>query len=150
MVARPRLIPPIYFATALAGMMVLNRWIPVTTVMPRQVAWAGFALWAAGFTCSFWGGTELYLAGTPLRPFEHSTALVTHGIYRISRNPIYLGLVVFLTGSALVMGTATPLLGPPVLVITLQRGFIRHEEEALEETFGGEYRRYKEQVRRWI
>lgn len=147
---RTRLVPPIYFAIALAAMFALDAALPLARPIPARAAYAGYLLCAAGFGISFWGGSQLFRAGTPLRPFEESTTLVTRGLYRISRNPIYLGLVLLLTGTALAMRAVTPLAVPPLLIMALQRSFIRHEERALEERFGEEYRCYKRRVRRWI
>ena len=89
-------------------------------------------------------------AGTAIPPWEPTTALVTTGVYRFSRNPIYLSVVLIYVGLSLLFawGWALLLL-VPVLVI-LQLAVIRREEAYLERKFGASYLRYRESVRRWL
>lgn len=89
-------------------------------------------------------------AGTAVEPWRPSTALVTDGVYRFTRNPIYLGMALLYLGSALALdsGVALALLAP--LLATVQVGVIGREERYLESKFGDEYRRYRASVRRWI
>jgi protein-S-isoprenylcysteine O-methyltransferase Ste14 len=83
-------------------------------------------------------------------PFEKSTTLVTGGWFRMTRNPMYLGLTLILAGVALIDGTLGALLPLPVFVGILHFRFIRAEEHFLEGIFGEQYRSYRMQVRRWI
>ena len=85
----------------------------------------------------------------PLRP-ENTTELITTGLYTITRNPMYLGMAIMLTGAALILRSLSPLIMPLIfcLVVTLVQ--ILPEEKALEELFGEEYRNYKHRVARWI
>ena len=89
-------------------------------------------------------------AGTPVVPFERSTTLVTGGSYRFTRNPMYLGMVLLLSGVAALLGTLSPWLVIPIFTAVIQTNFIRGEERFLEELFGDSYRAYKTRVRRWI
>jgi protein-S-isoprenylcysteine O-methyltransferase Ste14 len=87
---------------------------------------------------------------TTVKPFEESTFMVTSGVFRISRNPMYLGFVLLLTGIVILLGSATPWLvvaGFPVLMESL---FIRIEEVMLEAQFGSTWLEYKQRVRRWF
>ncbi len=84
------------------------------------------------------------------KPFEHSTHPITGGMYKVSRNPMYLGMVVILLGIAVLFGSISPFISIPVFIWLIQSNFIRLEEAALEETFGDEYREYKTRVRRWL
>jgi len=83
-------------------------------------------------------------------PFEPSTALVTGGWFRLTRNPMYLGLSLILLGVAMIDGTLGAFLPLPVFVAILHFRFIRAEERFLEGIFGERYRAYRTQVRRWI
>jgi len=85
----------------------------------------------------------------PLAP-DKANALVVSGLYRFSRNPMYLGMLLILLGWALWLGQslALPLLA--AFVIAIEALQIRPEEAALEQKFGDEYRAYKKRVRRWI
>jgi protein-S-isoprenylcysteine O-methyltransferase Ste14 len=91
-----------------------------------------------------------YRRDTTIKPFAKSDQLITNGIYRISRNPIYIGMVVFLVGTAILFGSATPWIVRPFYPWLINRKFILIEEEMLEKEFGEEYRKYKSRVRRWI
>jgi len=89
-------------------------------------------------------------AGTQVNPYKPTTAMVTSGVFRISRNPIYLSFTLLYLGLVLLLGTVWPLcLLVPVLVV-MQRGVILREEQYLEARFGEAYRRYRERVRRWL
>jgi protein-S-isoprenylcysteine O-methyltransferase Ste14 len=71
-------------------------------------------------------------------------------MYRVSRNPMYLGMVVVLLGIAVLFGNISPFISIPIFVWLIQKNFIRLEEAALEKTFGDEYREFKNVVRRWL
>jgi protein-S-isoprenylcysteine O-methyltransferase Ste14 len=85
----------------------------------------------------------------PMKP-EKTQVLVTSGMYRFSRNPMYLGLLLLLTGWALYVGALSALLLLPLFVLTITKMQIQPEELVLEELFGQSYLEYKSTVRRWI
>ena len=75
---------------------------------------------------------------------------MTDGVYRFTRNPIYLALALLYGALALAADSAVPLLLLPPLLAAVQAGVIAREERYLEAKFGDEYRRYKASVRRWL
>lgn len=85
----------------------------------------------------------------PLRPAKTS-ALVTGGVYRFTRNPMYLGLACLLTAWALWLGAWQSFAGPLVFVAYITRFQIRPEERALSRLFGVAYSDYIARVRRWL
>jgi protein-S-isoprenylcysteine O-methyltransferase Ste14 len=85
----------------------------------------------------------------PLKP-ESATSLVIVGIYRYSRNPMYLGFLCGLLAWALVLGSLLALLGLPLFVIYMNRFQIGPEEQSLAKLFGSEYHQYRLKVRRWL
>lgn len=85
----------------------------------------------------------------PLKP-QKTSALVTSGIYRFSRNPMYVGLVGFLLAWAAFLQSLWPLAGPILFVFYINRFQIEPEERLLAQRFGEEYRSYKARVRRWL
>jgi protein-S-isoprenylcysteine O-methyltransferase Ste14 len=85
----------------------------------------------------------------PLRP-ANASALVTSGIYRVTRNPMYVGLVCFLSAWAVWLGALWPWLGPVVFVLYSTRFQIRPEERVLTTLFGEAYTDYTARVRRWL
>ncbi|RMF24870.1 MAG: isoprenylcysteine carboxylmethyltransferase family protein, partial [Cyanobacteria bacterium J083] len=87
---------------------------------------------------------------TTIKPLEESTYLVQEGLFKYSRNPIYLGMTISLLGVGLFLGSLTPFFVIPLFVWLIQTLFIEQEEKMLEEKFGDEYRQYKQKVRRWV
>ena len=103
----------------------------------------GALLFALGAVSTLWATFAFSKAGTPIIPLEQSTALVTHGLYRITRNPMCLGPVVALIGIALLLGTVPPFFVIPIFVWVIRRRFVLREERFLEEIFGKQYVAYK-------
>lgn len=91
-------------------------------------------------------------SGTTIDPvrIERASSLVTHGIYRVSRNPMYVALTLLLAAWAIWLGGAWVWLGPLALFLWLDRMQIRPEERAMTALFGREYEEYARKVRRWI
>src|SRR5262249_19094110 len=104
----------------------------------------------AGIAMIVWSRRAFQAATTPITPFTESTALIRHGLYRWTRNPMYVGAVLLVSGVAILLGSLTPLLVAVLFALILQEGFIRHEERLLEQRFGEEYRAYRRSVRRWL
>ena len=86
---------------------------------------------------------------TPLKPSD-ATALVTEGMYRYSRNPMYLGLLLWTIASTIWFGTWFGIIINIAFIFLINFLQIIPEEEALLEIFGEEYEEYKKNVRRWI
>ena len=89
-------------------------------------------------------------AGTTENPFKPSTALVFDGPYRLTRNPMYLGMAAVYVGLALVLGLMWAFAFLPLVLLAVDRLVIAREERYLERKFGREYVEYKQRVRRWI
>ena len=89
-------------------------------------------------------------AGTAAEPWRPSTALVTGGVYRFTRNPMYLAMALLYLGLALAVDSGVALVLFLPLLALVQAGVISREERYLEGRFGDEYRRYRAAVRRWI
>ena len=91
-------------------------------------------------------------AGTTWHPTEpgRTTALVTSGVYRISRNPTYLGMHVVLLSWAVMLASPAAVLLSLLFVVYIGRFQIRPEESILSVSLGQEYRDYSERVRRWV
>lgn len=99
------------------------------------------------------GGIAFRRAQTTVNPLtpEKASALVSGGIYRLTRNPMYLGFALFLLAWALYLASPVALLvGPSCFVLYLNRFQIAPEERALEKLFGEEFASYRQQVRRWL
>jgi protein-S-isoprenylcysteine O-methyltransferase Ste14 len=110
----------------------------------------GSALGVAGLLLILAAAGLFLKAGTHIEPYRPSTALVTGGLYRYSRNPIYLGLTLVYLGLAAGFASLGMLALLPAVLLVMVRGVIRREERYLEGKFGAAYRDYKAQVRRWL
>jgi hypothetical protein len=93
---------------------------------------------------------EMFAANTPLDVRKPSTEIVTSGVFRKSRNPVYLGMLLLCAGVAFLANSLWILILVLPLAIILQKGVIEPEESYLEKKFGDKYLRYKAKVRRWI
>lgn len=88
--------------------------------------------------------------GTPPEPWKPTTALATGGLYRVSRNPIYLGFAITYAGFAVAMDSPLALAFLLPCLIVVDRFVIQREERYLAARFGGEYEGYRRKVRRWL
>ncbi len=106
----------------------------------------------AGFIAVFAGGFVLRRAKTTANPFQPDTAssLVVAGVYRHTRNPMYLGFALALIGWTIFLAAPLALLGPALFVAFITRFQIVPEERALARKFGAEFAAYRQKVRRWL
>ena len=145
-----RVLPPFWFLLAAAAAVGLHLALPVADLVPPPWNLVGLALIAVGLGLDVAAASMFRSARTPLRPTERPTALVTGGIFRLSRNPMYLGMVVVLAGLAVTLGSTTPWAAPLVFAFWIDHCFIRPEERAMEALFGDSFREYRARVQRWI
>ena len=110
------------------------------------------ALLLAGVALDFSGLVAFVSRHTTVSPLSprKSSALVTTGIYRFTRNPMYLGLAILLTAWAVWLAALLPLLGPVLFVLYISRFQIRPEERVLTDLFGQAYTVYTQRVCRWL
>lgn len=146
-------VPP----PALALLFALLMWPVSSLVAPVEVpfGWrvgAALALALIGLGFSVAGVTAFKRARTTINPTKPDTAssLVSGGVYRITRNPMYLGLLLLLLAWAAFLSNPLALLLVPVFVLYINRFQINPEERALSSLFGGKYAAYRKRVRRWI
>ena len=150
--ANVRFPPPLIYvgglALGIAGGRFLN--LPNLGLSPeiRDLLGGVFAL--VGFLVSFAGAGLFLRRGTAIIPFKPATQLVTSGIYRWTRNPMYLGMALIYAGLAIILNSLPALVLLPLVLAIIQRQVIAREEAYLERAFGDEYAAYRNQVRRWI
>ena len=145
-------LPPLIFLGFLAAATVLEAIVPLPILVAHSLARyvAGVALAAGGFVMIAIGTRRFAAAGTNIPPTLPTTALVVDGIYRRTRNPLYLGTTLIYLGLGVAAGSlwVIGLLVPLLWVINV--GVVKREERYLERKFGDAYRAYKARVRRWI
>ncbi len=145
-IAKP---PFLYVAALLAGLGL--EWLqPLPIGVSIWGIAVGLVLVAAGGALCAVAVRHFRRAGTPFEVDRQSEALVTGGPYRLSRNPIYIGLTTIYAGLALAAGTWWPVVLLPVLLAAMEWGVIRREERYLEARFGQDYQDYRARVRRWF
>ena len=145
----PRLLPPHYFVLALAAMLAFG-YLDGSRVLPGHWHLVGIAPILAGLVLAARGSRLFARAGTNIVPFTPSSALVTEGVFAISRNPMYAGMVLALTGVALLLNGWLPWLTLLPFVAIIRFYFVANEERLMEATFGDDYLAYKSRVRRWL
>jgi protein-S-isoprenylcysteine O-methyltransferase Ste14 len=146
-----RIPPPILMLLSATLMWALCRWLPMGHWIGRP--WNLGALPAViGLAIVGAAIRQFRQARTTVNPMDPSkaTQLVTDGVFRISRNPMYLGFVLLLVGWAIWLHGASPWVIPPLFILAITRLQIIPEEGAFERLFGGQYIAYRRSVARWI
>ena len=148
-----RIPPPLWLALTLAVTWVIDRLdLDGSPLAGGPVRLVAAVLAAAGLGLGAGGLVDFFRAGTTFDPhrIEDASALVVTGVYRFTRNPMYLGLVSLSVAWTLWLGSLVGLVGPALLVAVLVRLQIRPEERFLAARFGDDYERYRSTVRRWL
>jgi protein-S-isoprenylcysteine O-methyltransferase Ste14 len=145
-----KLLPPILLAIIVFLMAVVHAAADAPVVAPESVRWGGGLLALAGVAVAVAGRIRFARAGTEINTFAEPGRLVTDGVYRFTRNPMYLGLGLVAAGAALACGAITSMLLAAAFVAITDRWYIAFEEEQLAAKFGPAYEAYRRSTRRWI
>jgi protein-S-isoprenylcysteine O-methyltransferase Ste14 len=146
--------PPIFLLAAIVLAVALE-WIAGIALLPAPgfasvVSWIGVVILAAGAYFAVGGSREFTRAGTNVDPMKPALKLVTSGPYRFTRNPMYLGMVLFLLGLSLMFSLEWGIVLTVVLWIVFDRYVVAREEAYLTRKFGEPYREFLGRTRRWI
>jgi protein-S-isoprenylcysteine O-methyltransferase Ste14 len=145
-----KIIPPLVYLAGLVIGFVANIWISFK-VVPNSIAWIlGGILIIFGAVLP---GSALFKfkeVGTTVRPDRAANTLVTAGPYKVTRNPMYLGLAIVYLGIAIAGQSVSAIILLPIVLAIIQHWVVGPEEAFLEKRFDAEYISYKEKVRRWI
>ncbi len=146
-------VPPVVVMVVVAGLMGLAATLlpALALVIPGQAV-ATILLVATGLAFGLAGVIAFHQAATTVDPTnpQGTSSLVRRDIYRITRNPMYLGMLLILTGWAVWLAHPLSFLGLPLFVIYLNHFQIKPEERALRVKFGESYDAYAQTVRRWL
>jgi protein-S-isoprenylcysteine O-methyltransferase Ste14 len=145
--------PPFLFAVALGVGLYLHSRFPLVQVsgtLATVLRWLGILLIVVGAGHTLSSALLFVRSRTTLVPHGRSSAFVTWGAYRWTRNPMYVGLTLICLGVAALNAALWPLLLLPLPVLVMDRQVIPTEERQMEETFGPPYLEYKTRVRRWL
>jgi protein-S-isoprenylcysteine O-methyltransferase Ste14 len=132
-------------------MWALHQWLPLLHLIDTPWNYLGVVPAAIGRVITVRAGKQFRQVRTTFDAFEPGNAahLVTDGVFRFSRNPMYLGSLLLLIGWAIGLGTLSPWLVLPGFAMFTSVAQIAPEERALEERFGENYLAYRQRVRRW-
>ncbi len=147
---RERVLPPTYFLASLVLMATLAYALPITDVVAWSWRAIGIVPIAAGVWFNLAADRAFKTRGTTVKPFERSSALVTDGVFRFTRNPMYLGMILILVGAALLIGSLSPFLAVAAFAAVVATRFVPVEERMLAETFGDAWTAYRARTRRWL
>ena len=144
--------PPVVALLSASAMWALARVTPRLAVAQGALDVAGVAVAVLGFGVEIAGIWAFWAARTtpnPLQP-RHASTLVTDGVYRFTRNPMYVGDVIILLAWAIHLGSVVAIIGVVGFVAYIDRFQVRPEERALLELFGSVYDGFRARTRRWI
>ena len=146
-----RFPPPFIYGLFFLAGYGIQRWHPVT-LFPGQ-SWpepVGLIMIVLAAILALTAALTFRRAGTHVNPAKPATTVVTHGPFRFTRNPMYLGMAVFYLGGVLMLDSLWPLVLFPLTMWVIRTQIIAREEAYLEGKFGARYLDYKKKVRRWL
>ena len=146
----PIVHPPVVALIFVVMAHFLGDLIPLSFSAPAILRAVGLAMSLVGFLLGIAAFIEFRKAHTTLDPHGSAKQLVTSGIYRYTRNPIYLGFLLLVMGLPLYSGLYWGIILAPLYVLLMNRLIIQHEEAYLERKFGKTYTNYTTDVRRWV
>jgi protein-S-isoprenylcysteine O-methyltransferase Ste14 len=143
--------PPIALAVALIAGLALS-WLMPLPFVPAAVpaVWLGAAVFAVALALFAWAVTTMSRAGSSVQTSQPTTAIVDTGPYAFSRNPIYVGMMLGLTGLAIAFNSLWLLVTLALFACVIRYGVVAREEAYLDRKFGDVYRGYRMRVRRWL
>ncbi|MBN3039146.1 MAG: isoprenylcysteine carboxylmethyltransferase family protein [Candidatus Omnitrophica bacterium] len=124
--------------------------LPIKKIIYPPYNYLGILLISLGIILNIWPDNMFKKKNIPIEPHDTPIQLETSGPFRISRNPMYLGMVLVLLGVASLLGSLSALFICPLFLAALDRIYISFEEQKLQNTFGQRYMDYKKEVRRWL
>lgn len=147
---KPPFLPPALGLLVMLAIFSLHFIKPLALLLPHPWNFIGLLPIALGAVLNLIADRELQRAGASVEFGNVQGPLVERGVYRLSRNPMYLGQLMIAAGLAIWVGTLSSWVVLPVFVFALHRLFIRPEEKRLLERHGPSYTAYCQRVRRWL
>jgi protein-S-isoprenylcysteine O-methyltransferase Ste14 len=143
--------PPLAWAISAVVGIALGWLIPLRFVpASAPAAWLGGLVFVAALVLFAWAVTSMTRAGSNVPTSMPSKIIVANGPYRLTRNPIYLGMMLSLIGLAIAFDSVWSLAALVVFFLVIRYGVVAREEAYLERKFGDDYRSYRAHVRRWL
>ena len=140
--------PPRIAMAAAAIAALVHLLVPVTVHQPLPIM--GVLAGTGGFLLMIRAWWLFRQSGTAICPTAPSTVLVTKDVFRLTRNPMYLGIAAMVAAPGLATGSPSFYLAAMAFIVIVDRVFCRHEEQKAIAEFGATYRQYARSVRRWL
>lgn len=147
---KKKIVPDEYFIVLIILSIIVHILIPLIKIIFFPYNLFGIFLIIAGILITVLTNYILLKNKTTTKPYDIPNVLITSGLFRLSRNPLYLGMAIILLGIEILIGSLSPFIFPIIFVIIISMMIIPIEEKNLEAKYGSKYLEYKKRVRRWI
>ena len=147
---KKRILPDGCFIILLAGAILFHFIFPIQMIISHSYNYLGIVVITIRVAMTLLVNSQLLKSGNSIKTYEPPSILITSGLFKYSRNPLYLGMAIALFGVNIIFGSISPYIFSILFIIIIDRFFIPLEEENLERNFGKKYTEYKKKVRRWI
>ncbi len=144
------ILPPTFFMTAATVSIAFHFAMPVVTFVDYPFNLLGIVPIVFGSVLNLWADQIFKKASTTVKPFEKPSVLIVDGPFRWCRHPMYLGMLAILLGISIICGSLASFIGSIAFWIIVRIRFVPVEEQSMMETFGDEYREYKQRVHIWM
>ena len=145
-----RIIPPILLCMTVGAMVAADYFLPLFRLDRPGVLWGGAAAVVLGVCIAGPAMLRFRRAKTNFHTFKEPGVLVTDGPYAISRNPMYVGMVLAGLGAALITATLSAVILAAAYALVVRYRYIAYEEKAMRQKFGAPYEAYYRKVGRWL
>ncbi len=143
-------MPPTFFMILLGLSIGFNFIFPLIKIVFSPYNYLGLILIIFGIWINLWTDSIFKKKQTTVKPHEMPNNFLAYGPFRLSRNPMYLGMSSILFGTSIFLGSLITFVFPIIFIIIIEKKIIPTEEKNLEKKFGNKYLDYKKKVRRWI
>jgi len=145
-----KILPTTYLLVGIILCVAFHFSFPILFLIPSKWNLTGLIPLLFGIWINLAADQALKIAETTVKPYEESNALVQDGVYRFSRNPMYLGFVSILVGISVLLKSLSPYFVVFIFSVIVDQVFIKVEERMLKDKFGEVWRIYQSRVRKWI
>jgi protein-S-isoprenylcysteine O-methyltransferase Ste14 len=144
------LLPPTFFIICAVIMIFIGLIWPVKNIITFPYNLIGILVLFFGLGISMWGSNKFRQVGTNIQTFDEPDILITDGLFKYSRNPMYLGFLTALLGLFIILGAVSPIILVFIFLIITDQWYITFEEEMMVRKFGKKYIDYQSMTRKWI
>ncbi|WP_010628154.1 isoprenylcysteine carboxylmethyltransferase family protein [Halomonas sp. KM-1] len=144
------ILPPSALLFTAVIMVLLDLYAPLVRLWETPYRWGGIAVLLVGLGIAQWHAHLFRRLETNIDTFGEPGSLTRQGLFAVTRNPMYLGFVIALTGLAICLGSAAPFLAALCFALLVNFWYIPVEERNMQHKFGQAYLDYKAAVRRWL